>query len=198
LDVFSEIAKITELRSPLISLISHLKTQIPSICELLDEVVSVMPESPSRQAPKPDRSVIFCRYAESCDRFEQSSGMDLESMELEAEERVVTCVACHGAIDVERDIYGMIWTSHSIHLCLHLGHLHCYREFECPLCKTAGGLFTPILSVVCTQEQKAAARQTLSIMAEDLSSGVHPAPCTRTGTSRNHFTVRHLRWVPIF
>jgi hypothetical protein len=172
LDIFSEIAKITELRSPLISLISHLKTLIPSVCESLDEVVSEMPESPRRQAAKPDRSAILRRYAESRDRFEQSSRMDLESMEPEAEENVVTCVACHGTIDVERDIYGMIWTGRSIHLCPHLGHLHCYREFECPLCKTAGGLFTPILSVGCTEEQKAVARQTISIMVNQNFEGL--------------------------
>jgi hypothetical protein len=165
--VFDNFARVLELHSPVLSLISQIRSQVPPVADVLQKTVDAIEaiRPPPKPRRRPDHQRILQRFAEERERFAQSSAEDIESVEETAAEYV--CVACREAINVEKDIFGIVWSGKSIHLCPHIGHRECFQHNVCPLCQVSAGLFTPVLLPNFTEVQRRAVGRTVDFFIEN-------------------------------
>jgi hypothetical protein len=165
--VFDNFAKVSELHSPVLSLMSQIRSQVPSVADVLQKNVDAIEamRPPPKPRRRPDHQRILRHFAEERERFAQSSAEDIESVEEIAADYV--CVACREAINVEHDIFGIVWSGKSIHLCPHFGHRECFQHGVCPLCQVSAGLFTPVLLPKFDEAQRQAVGRTVDFFIEN-------------------------------
>jgi hypothetical protein len=151
-NVFNSFAAVSSLRIPLMSLLSR----IPSVAAVVR-----IPESPPR-ARRPDKSQILQQFADQRERFES-----MQEFDAEPDEGMIVYVACHEPIDLQRQLFGFLWTGRSLQFCGHVVHLTCCSSQMCPVCRISANLFTPILLPGFTERQRRAMSPTIDFLSRN-------------------------------